>query len=106
MQTRNRIFDDLAKVANSAVGTVAGMKDELEQIIRHRVEDFIGDKGLVTREEFEVVQSMIEKSRGEQEKLKERITKLETKLIALSSQKTSRDTTTKRTKAAKNPKKT
>ena len=33
MQTRNRFFDDLAKVATSAVGTVAGMKDEIEQIM-------------------------------------------------------------------------
>ena len=106
MQTRNRIFDDLAKVANSAVGTVAGMKDELEQIIRHRVEDFIGNMNLVTREEFEVLQSMIEKSRVEQEKLKRRITKLEAELMTLSSKTSSRDTTTKKTKAAKNRKKT
>ena len=30
MQTRNRIFDDIAKVANSAAGTFAGLKDEVE----------------------------------------------------------------------------
>ena len=30
MQTRNRIFDDIAKVANSAAGTFAGLKGEVE----------------------------------------------------------------------------
>ena len=72
MQTRNRLFDDLAKVANSAVGTVTGMKDEVEQMIRHRVENFIGGMNLVTREEFDVVQAMIVKSREEQEQQRDR----------------------------------
>ena len=80
MQTRNRFFDDLAKVANSAVGTVAGMKDEIEQMIRHRVERFIDGMSLVTREEFDVVQAMVTKSREEQEKLRTKIVELETKL--------------------------
>ena len=52
MQTRNRFFDDLAKVANSAVGTMAGMKGEIERMVRHRVENFIDGMNLVTREEF------------------------------------------------------
>ena len=32
MQTRNRLFDDLAKVANSAAGIMAGLKDEIEKL--------------------------------------------------------------------------
>ena len=31
MQTRNRIFDDLAKVANGAAGTMAGLKSVKDQ---------------------------------------------------------------------------
>ena len=69
MQTRNRLFDDLAKVATSAVGTVTGMKEELEQIIRQRVEVFLENINLVTREEFEVANAMIIKAREEQEQL-------------------------------------
>ena len=80
MQTRNRFFDDLAKVANSAAGTVAGMKDEVEQMVRGRVETFIGSMNLVTREEFEVARAMAAKARDEQEKLEKRIVELEAKL--------------------------
>ena len=105
MQTRNRFFDDLAKVANSAVGTVAGMKDEIEQLIRHRVEIFIGTMSLVTREEFEVVQAMTAKSREEQEKLKLRIVELETKFKTQSQKKSPNKTTDKKNRTIKNTKK-
>lgn len=106
MQTRNRIFDDLAKVANSAVGTVAGVKDEIEQVIRHRVEHFIGNMNLVTREEFEVIQSMLEKSRNEQEDLKLRIAELKTDIKTLSGKTAQRRATPKRSKSTKSTKKT
>ena len=96
MQTRNRLFDDLAKVANSALGTVTGMKDEVEQMIRHRVENFIGGMNLVTREEFDVVQAMIVKSREEQEKLNIRIAELETKLKSQPLKKTPKRTLVKK----------
>ena len=96
MQTRNRLFDDLAKVANSAVGTVTGMKDEVEQMIRHRVENFIGGMNLVTREEFDVVQAMIVKSREEQEQLNIRIVELETKLKSQPLKKTTKRTLAKK----------
>ena len=105
MQTRNRLFDDLAKVANSAVGTVTGMKDEVEQIIRHRVENFIGGMNLVTREEFDVVQAMVVKSREEQEKLKLRIVELETKFKTQSQKKSPKKTTDKKNRTIKNTKK-
>ncbi len=82
MQTRNRFFDDLAKVANSAAGTVAGMKDEVEQMVRTRVESFIDGMNLVTREEFEVARAMAAKARDEQERLEKRIVELEAKIGA------------------------
>lgn len=96
MQTRNRLFDDIAKVANSAAGTVMGMKDEVEQMIRTRVENFIGEMSLVSREEFDVTKAMIVKSREEQEKLKTRIYELETKLDTLSMKKTVKKTKNKK----------
>jgi BMFP domain-containing protein YqiC len=105
MQTRNRFFDDLAKVANSAVGTVAGMKDEIEQMVRHRVEKFVDGMNLVTREEFDVVQAMVAKSRKEQEKLTIRIVGLETKLKTQSEKKILGAAIPKKPKVVKNPKK-
>ena len=72
MQTQNKLFDDLARVANGAVSTVMGMKDEIDAMVRQRIERFLGDADLVTREEFDAV-----KARTENEKLAARIAKLE-----------------------------
>jgi len=82
MQTRNRLFDDLAKVANSAVGTFAGVKDEIEAMVRQRVESFLDDMNLVSREEFDAVKAMAAKARDEQEKLEKQVAKLEAILSA------------------------
>ena len=83
MQTRNRIFDDLAKVANSAAGTMVGLKDEVENMVRYRMERFMSDMNMVHREEFDAVRAMAAKARTEQAALEKRIEKLETKLNRL-----------------------
>lgn len=77
MQTQNKLFDDLAKVANGAVSTVMGMKDEMDGMIRQRIERFLADADLVPREEFEAVKAMAAKAREENEALAARIAKLE-----------------------------
>jgi len=80
MQTQNKLFDDLAKVANGAVSTVMGMKDEMDGMIRQRIERFLADADLIPREEFEVVKAMAAKAREENEALAARITALESQL--------------------------
>lgn len=77
MQTQNRILDDLARVAASAVGAVQGARHEVEAAIRARLEKMLSDMDLVTREEFEVVKAMAEKAREENERLTERLAALE-----------------------------
>lgn len=77
MQSQNKLFDDLAKVANGAVSTVMGMKDEMDGMIRQRIERFLADADLVPREEFEAVKAMAAKAREENEALEARIAKLE-----------------------------
>lgn len=77
MQTQNKLFDDLARVANGAVSTVMGMKEEIDAMVRQRLERFLGDADLVTREEFDAVKAMAVKARTENEKLAARIAKLE-----------------------------
>ena len=77
MQTSNRILDDLAKVASGAVSTAVGVKDEIEAIIRQRLEKFLANADLVTREEFEVVKAMASEARAEQERLARRLESLE-----------------------------
>ena len=80
MQTRNRLLDDIAKVANSAAGTFAGVKEEIENIIRHRVESLMADMNLVNRDEFNAFKAMVSKARSEQEKLEKKVKQLEAKI--------------------------
>lgn len=82
MQTTNRILDDLAKVASGAASTLAGVKQEVEGLVRQQLERFLADMELVTRDEFEAVKATAAHARMEQEKLEKRLAKLEAKLSA------------------------
>ncbi len=77
MQTDNRLADDLAKVAASAVGVIAGVKDEVEGRLRQVLERLLDDMELVNRDEFDAVKAMAAKVRAENERLAARIAALE-----------------------------
>jgi BMFP domain-containing protein YqiC len=77
MQSSNRLLDDLAKVASGAASAVAGVREEIEGIVRQRVERLIADLDLVSRDEFDVAKAMAAKARAEQEKLEQRVKALE-----------------------------
>lgn len=80
MQTQNRLFDDLARAASGALGTLSGLKQEIEALVRQRVERLLSDMDLVRREEFDAVQAMAAKARAENEALSARIEALEARL--------------------------
>src|SRR5262245_48999524 len=67
MQTENRLLDDLARMANGALNTLSGLRDEIESRVRERVERMLADMDMVPREEFEAVKAMAQKARAEQE---------------------------------------
>lgn len=77
MQSRNRLLDDLAKVAGSAVGVAAGLKDEVEGRLRHQFERVLDGLDLVDRDEFDVVKAMAAEARAENDRLVTRIADLE-----------------------------
>ncbi len=77
MQTQNRLLDDLARVATSALGVAAGMREELEARLRDQFERILSGMDLVTREEFDAVKAMAAKARAEQEDLAVRLAVLE-----------------------------
>lgn len=77
MQTDNKFFDDLAKLGQSAVGTLHGVKGEMEAMIRARLEYILKDMDLVSREEFDVVHDMAKAARTENAALKKKIAALE-----------------------------
>jgi len=84
MQTQNRFFDDLARVAAGALGTLSGVKSEVEERMNEQLERALAGMDLVSRDEFEAVKAMAAKARSEQEDLANRLAALEAKLAALS----------------------
>jgi BMFP domain-containing protein YqiC len=72
------MFDDAARMANGALGTLASLRREAEAQARQQFERLIAGLDLVTRDEFEAVKAMAAKARAEQETLEKRLAALET----------------------------
>ena len=102
MQTSNRILDDLARVANGAVSTLAGVKGEIDTLIRQKIEKFIVDADLVPRDDFDAVKIMAAEARLEQERLAKRVAALEKQLKVVARDKagSSKKKTAAKTKAS------
>ncbi len=100
MQTSNRILDDLARVANGAVSTLVGIKNEIDALVRQRLERLLNDADVVPREEFDAVKAMAAKARTEQERLEKRIAGLEAKLGVKPAAKTAKSTAKAKKSAA------
>lgn len=77
MAASNRLFEDIARVAQGAAGALVGLRDELEVRIKDQIDRVLSRMNLVRREEFEAVQSMAAKARREQEALGARLDALE-----------------------------
>lgn len=77
MQSQNRFFEDLAKLANGAAGTFAGVAREMESMAKTAAERFIGGLDMVSRDEFEAVKEMAAKARAEADALKARLDAME-----------------------------
>src|SRR5712691_7644282 len=81
MQSQNRFFDDLARVASGAVGAISGVRGEIEARLRDQLERVLAGMDLVSREEFEAVKAMAAKARDEQEVLRRQLAALEARLV-------------------------
>lgn len=79
MQSQNKIFDDLSKVASSAAGAVNSVKTEMEDGFKAWLERQLAGMDLVTREEFDVVKEMAAKAREENDALRVELKKLKNK---------------------------
>lgn len=80
MQSQNRFFDDIARVASGAVGAISGVRGEIKSRLRDQLERVLAGMDLVSREEFEAVKAMAAKAREEQEMLQRQIAALEARL--------------------------
>jgi BMFP domain-containing protein YqiC len=67
MQSGNRLFDDLARLAGGAAGAASGLREEVEMLMRDRVRRILDEMEIVRREEFEAVRAMARAARELQE---------------------------------------
>ncbi len=80
MQTDNRFLDDLAKVANGALGSMSGVKHEVEMRLQQQLERLLGRMNLVSRDEFEAMKAVAQAAREAQIRLEARVQALESRL--------------------------
>ncbi|MBC7522555.1 MAG: accessory factor UbiK family protein [Sandarakinorhabdus sp.] len=90
MQTENKFFEDLSKVATSALGTLAGVGREVEENARRRAREFVGGADAISRDEFEAVKANAAAAREATEVLKAEVAALRAEISALSAKKTAK----------------
>jgi BMFP domain-containing protein YqiC len=83
MQTENKLFEDLSKVATSAFGTIAGVGREMSEDARRRARDFVGGPDMIDRDEFEAVKANAAAAREAVETMKVEIAQLRAQIAAL-----------------------
>ena len=90
MAERPKFFDDIAGVAGGAISALAGLREEVEAMIRARLDDAIRRLDLVRREELDAMSEMAANARAGQEQADTtlaaaltRLAELETRVAAL-----------------------
>lgn len=80
LNTDNRFFDEIAKMATGAVGAFAGIREQVQHEIKTQINRFIAEMDFVPREDFEVVEAMAREARIQNENLAGRVVALEAAL--------------------------
>ena len=57
MAPRSNFMADIAQMANGAASAFGGMREEVDNLIRQRMERILNARGLVTREEFDALRT-------------------------------------------------
>ena len=83
MAERPKFFDDLAGVAGGAFSALNGLQQELEAMVRGRIDDAIRRLDLVRREDLEAVQEMAANARAGQEAATAELVELRTRVAKL-----------------------
>jgi BMFP domain-containing protein YqiC len=87
MSKKEFFKEDITKLLGGASSVFGILKDEIEEIIKDRVEKVIFKLELVNKSEFLIIKEMAEKARIENEKLAKKISLLEKKIILISKNK-------------------
>lgn len=83
MADRPRIFDDIAGVAGGALSALVGIREEIEAVVRARIDEAIRRLDLVRRDEMDAVAEMAANARAGQEAAEARIAALEARIAQL-----------------------
>jgi len=83
MESENKLFEDFARVAGGALGSLTGLRDEVETRLKEQAERLLQRMNVVRREEFEAVQAMAAKARLAQEQIEARLAALEARVAML-----------------------
>ena len=83
MQSQNHLFDDLARVASGAVGALVGVRGEMEELFRQRLERYLAEAEMVPRDEFDTIKAVAVQAREAQEALEARVSALEAEIATL-----------------------
>jgi BMFP domain-containing protein YqiC len=83
MSDRPKFFEDLAGVAGGAISALAGLREEMEAVMRARIDETIRKLELVRREELEAVTELAANARAAQEKAEARVAELEARVARL-----------------------
>ena len=78
MQTRNKMLDDISQLMTNAMGVAQGAREEAETAVKSVLDRWLADQDFVTREEFDAVRIMAQRTREENAALLARIEALET----------------------------
>ena len=57
MAPRSNFMADIGQMANGAASAFGGMREEVDNLIRQRMERNLNARGLVTREEFDALRT-------------------------------------------------
>lgn len=81
MESKNKFFEDITKIMGSAAdatfSSVADMKSGFESMADAKMNEILQKHNVVTREEFDVLQDLLQKTIQQNEKLQERLEALE-----------------------------
>lgn len=67
---KNKLLDDLTGLATGLGIAAQGVRDEIEQAVRARLDAMMSENGMVARDEFEAVRDMAVAAREENDALR------------------------------------
>ena len=76
-QPGGRIFDDFSRLMTDASGLAAGVRREVETVVRTQFERLMAAMDIPSRDEFEAVKRMAALARDENDRLEKRILAME-----------------------------